>query len=64
VVLGVEDQGPGIPSAERKTIFQKFVRGADAKHLGGRGVGIGLALVKSIAEAHGGSVTLESEPGH
>jgi signal transduction histidine kinase len=64
VVLGVEDQGPGIPSAERKTIFQKFVRGADAKHLGVRGVGIGLALVKSIAEAHGGSVTLESEPGH
>lgn len=63
VLLGVEDEGAGIPPAEREKIFQKFVRGTDAKRAGVRGVGIGLALVKRIVEAHGGSVRLESELG-
>jgi signal transduction histidine kinase len=61
--VGVGDKGVGIPPGEQKKIFQKFVRGADAKRAGVRGVGIGLALVKRIVEAHGGSVQLESEPG-
>lgn len=64
VLLAVEDEGPGVPVGERERIFQKFVRGADAKQAGVRGVGIGLALVKRIVEAHGGTVRLESEPGH
>ena len=63
MLIGVGDQGAGIPAGEREQIFQKFVRGADAKRAGVRGVGIGLALVKRIVEAHGGSVRLESEPG-
>ena len=63
VLLAVEDEGAGIPPAEREKIFQKFVRGAEARQAGVRGVGIGLALVKRIVEAHGGSVRLESEPG-
>jgi signal transduction histidine kinase len=63
LLLSVDDKGVGIPPAERKTIFHKFVRGADAKRAGIRGVGIGLALVQRIVEAHGGSVQLESEPG-
>ena len=63
VLIGVGDQGVGIAPAERDRIFQKFVRGTDAKRAGIRGVGIGLALVKRIAEAHGGSVRVESEPG-
>ena len=63
VLLAVEDQGAGIPGAERKRIFQKFERGAEAKRAGVRGVGIGLALVQRIVEAHGGTVRLESEPG-
>jgi signal transduction histidine kinase len=64
VLLAVEDEGSGIPAAERECIFQKFVRGAYAKQSEVRGVGIGLALVKRIVEAHGGTVRLESEPGH
>lgn len=63
VVVGVGDKGGGIPPGEQKKIFQKFVRGADAKRAGVRGVGIGLALVKRIVEAHGGTVQLQSEPG-
>ena len=54
---------PAFPSSEHKRIFQKFVRGHDATRAGVRGVGIGLALVSRIVEAHGGSVRLESEPG-
>ncbi len=63
VLVGVCDQGAGIPLREREKIFEKFVRGAGAKHAGVRGVGIGLALVKRIVEAHGGSIQVESEPG-
>jgi signal transduction histidine kinase len=59
----VEDRGAGIPASEREKIFSKFVRGEDAKRAGIRGVGIGLALVQRIIEAHGGSVRVESEPG-
>jgi signal transduction histidine kinase len=63
VLVGVGDQGTGIPFGEHEKIFEKFVRGADAKRAGVRGVGIGLALVKRIAEAHGGSIQVESELG-
>jgi signal transduction histidine kinase len=63
VLIGVGDRGAGIAPGERDRIFQKFVRGADAKRAGVRGVGIGLALVKRIVEAHGGSVRVDSEPG-
>jgi len=63
LLLSVEDEGAGIAPSEREKVFQKFVRGADAIHAGIRGVGIGLALVQRIVEAHGGSVRLESEPG-
>jgi signal transduction histidine kinase len=64
VLLGVRDHGMGIPRAEQRRIFQKFVRGSKATRSGVRGVGVGLALVARIVEAHGGSVRLESEPGH
>jgi len=63
VVIGVEDRGIGIPVNEQQRVFQKFVRGDEAKRAGIRGVGVGLALVKRIAEAHGGSVRLTSEVG-
>jgi two-component system phosphate regulon sensor histidine kinase PhoR len=57
--IRVTDGGPGIPVDDRKRIFERFERGriATGKHV--RGSGIGLALVKHIAEAHGGKVTVE-----
>jgi signal transduction histidine kinase len=63
VILGVQDHGIGIPRSEQGPIFEKFVRGDEAKRAGIRGLGVGLALVKRIAEAHGGRVRLTSEVG-
>ncbi|MGC4091959.1 MAG: sensor histidine kinase [Polyangiaceae bacterium] len=57
--IRVSDQGPGIPPEDRKRIFERFVRGSSAVGKQVRGSGIGLALVKHIAEAHGGSVRVE-----
>ena len=61
--ISVEDRGNGIPLEEQKQLFRKFIRGSEARRAGIRGIGVGLALVKSVAEAHGGSVELASEPG-
>ena len=61
--LVVSDQGPGIPRDEQRRIFDRFYRTREARGTNVRGSGIGLALVKHIAEAHGGQVTVESEPG-
>jgi signal transduction histidine kinase len=63
IQVGVADQGPGIGRDEARKIFHKFVRGGDAQRAGIRGMGVGLALVKLIAEAHGGSVIVDSAPG-
>ena len=63
VHISVEDRGTGISRKEQKKLFERFVRGDEARRAGVRGIGVGLALVKSVAEAHGGSVRLESEPG-
>jgi len=63
LVIGVRDRGVGIARSEQKGIFEKFVRGASAKAGSIRGVGIGLAVARQIVIAHGGEITLESEPG-
>ncbi len=59
-VLIVEDDGPGIPPELRRRVFERFVRGAGD---GGRGAGLGLAIVRAVAESHGGSVALETPKG-
>ena len=60
--LVVHDDGPGIPAPLRATIFDRFVR-ADASRTSG-GSGLGLSLVKAIAELHGGTATVEdAAPG-
>jgi two-component system phosphate regulon sensor histidine kinase PhoR len=57
--IAVTDEGPGIPVEERKRIFERFVRGKAAEETRARGSGIGLALVKHIAAAHGGRAWVE-----
>ena len=59
----VADRGPGIPREEQERVFEKFVRGRRAMEGNVKGTGVGLAMVRHIATAHGGAVRLESEPG-
>ena len=60
--IHVNDRGPGVPPALRERIFEPFYRLPGASERNG-GVGLGLALVKSITERHGGSVHCEDRPG-
>jgi len=64
VLIEVEDRGPGIAADDQAEIFQPFCRGQAAIDAQIPGSGIGLSLVRSAAEAHRGTVTLVSEPGH
>jgi protein-histidine pros-kinase len=62
-VIDVEDSGLGIPEDEQKRLFDRLYRASSALQHQIQGVGIGLSIVKAIAEAHGGSVRVESEEG-
>ncbi|MDE2965861.1 MAG: ATP-binding protein [Chloroflexota bacterium] len=62
VWIRVRDTGIGIEPAEQSRIFQRFYRIDRARQSGG-GTGLGLAVVRHIAEVHGGAVSLESAPG-
>jgi two-component system OmpR family sensor kinase len=61
-VLTVCDQGPGIPPAELTKVFQPFYRLDASRGADGGGVGLGLAIVRAIARAHGGDATLRPGP--
>ena len=61
VAMSVRDEGPGIPQGRQREIFEKFVRATGAAAV--PGTGLGLAMVRQIVRAHGGSVELQSEPG-
>ncbi|MEO7111099.1 MAG: response regulator [Polyangiaceae bacterium] len=54
--IEVEDSGPGIPEAERATIFDRYKQGARGRSSGG--AGLGLAIARGIAEAHSGSISI------
>ena len=61
--ISVHDEGPGIPAAEHEKVFERFYRLGSELRRETQGAGIGLSIVRHIAEAHGGWVKLASEPG-
>lgn len=63
IAFSVSDHGFGIGADDRKHIFEPFYRGREALARRIQGSGLGLNLVQRIAEAHGGRVTVTSEPG-
>ena len=62
--IHVIDRGVGIPRAEQRVIFRKFVRGRSAIDTNVKGTGVGLSMVQQIVVAHGGEIQLESRVGH
>jgi signal transduction histidine kinase len=63
LVVEVADTGPGIPAAEQSDLFNRFYRGSSAIEKAVPGSGLGLAISQVIAEAHGGTIQLESTAG-
>lgn len=63
VLVHISDCGPGIEATDREHLFDPFYRGLAATETNIPGSGIGLSLVRSAAEAHGGNITVESTPG-
>jgi two-component system OmpR family sensor kinase len=58
VQIDVRDQGPGVPASSRPHLFERFYRGDDARVLSDTGAGLGLAIARWVARAHGGDLTL------
>jgi len=63
VEVAVEDDGVGIPADQLPRIFERYVRVPHPETAAARGLGLGLSLVKALAEAHGGRVEVDSLPG-
>lgn len=60
VVVEVADEGPGLPPDEIEQVFKPFYRGAGARNSGAPGVGLGLAVSRSVLRSHGGDLVLVS----
>ena len=63
VSFWVTDTGPGVPPEDAEAIFERFSRGSRGSGDARPGAGLGLAIVRAIAEAHRGVVRLASTPG-
>jgi two-component system, OmpR family, sensor kinase len=63
-VLEVADDGPGMSAEEAERAFERFYRADSSRVRNSGGVGLGLSIVAAVTEAHGGSVSVESEHGH
>jgi signal transduction histidine kinase len=62
VELTIDDDGPGIPPADRERVFERFTRLDDGRARDAGGLGLGLSMVKMITEEHGGTVVVEDAP--
>lgn len=63
LIVYIDDRGPGIDPDDRNALFEPFVRLEGSRNRSTGGAGLGLAIARSIAERHGGSVTLDDAPG-
>lgn len=59
-VVEIDDQGPGLPKSELEQVFEPFYRRESSRSRETGGIGLGLAVVRSVARAHGGDVSLEN----
>ncbi len=62
LTVRIDDDGPGIPAAERERVFARFHRSDTARDRGSGGSGLGLAIARSIVESHGGRIWAEESP--
>ena len=61
-IINVDDDGPGVPPTERERLFDPFTRLDASRDRGSGGMGLGLAIVRSVAEWHGGSARITDSP--
>ncbi|WP_260855081.1 ATP-binding protein [Mesorhizobium amorphae] len=62
VNIQIDDSGPGIPESEIERVFLPFVRLEESRNANTGGIGLGLAIARNIARAHGGDVLLNNRP--
>jgi two-component system sensor histidine kinase GlrK len=62
-LVTVADAGPGIPDSDKERIFEKFHQVKQGKRTAGQGVGLGLAICRTIVQAHRGAIWVEDNPG-
>ncbi|WP_060915372.1 PAS domain-containing sensor histidine kinase [Microbacterium oleivorans] len=63
VHIAITDTGIGMSADDKRRVFDRFYRSTEVRKNAVQGIGVGLSIVKSIVGAHGGDVTIESEPG-
>ncbi|HVO44178.1 MAG TPA: ATP-binding protein, partial [Aggregatilineales bacterium] len=63
VTVAVTDQGVGLTADDQEHVFERFFRADDALSRKTQGTGLGLYLAKAVIDAHGGTITVESQPG-
>lgn len=63
IVLTVDDEGPGIPPDRRQAMLEPFNRLETSRNRATGGAGLGLAVARSVAEAHGGTIEIAEAPG-
>ncbi|MBN9319834.1 MAG: two-component sensor histidine kinase [Caulobacterales bacterium 68-7] len=62
-IIEIEDDGPGVPPEEMERVFEPFYRREPSRNRETGGIGLGLAVVRTVARAHGGDVTLHNRDG-
>ena len=63
-LIEVADDGPGMSAEQAERVFERFYRADPSRSRHSGGVGLGLSIVSAVTEAHGGTVSVETEPGH